>query len=75
MLERGITALTVVNVLERGLVKDAEEYTHGQITQWRYRVETNRYRVVVTFEVENEAVVINAIDFAPHLGASKAKGD
>jgi hypothetical protein len=28
-------------------------------------VETQRYRVVVTFEVENEIIVINAIDLTP----------
>lgn len=68
MLERDISVTTVINVLERGIVMDAEEYTHGEYIQWRYRVETQRYRVVVTFEIENEAIVINAIDFAPHLG-------
>ena len=67
MLERGISAATVVNILDRGTVKDAEEYSHGGYSQWRYRVETNRYRVVVTFEVESSAIVINAMDFAPHL--------
>ena len=76
MLERGITAPTVVNILDRGIVKDAEEYAHGEYIQWRYRVETNRYRVVVTFEVENEVVVINAIDFSPHLsGGAKKRGE
>ena len=76
MLERGITAPTVVNILDRGIVKDAEEYVHGEYIQWRYRVETNRYRVVVTFEVENEVVVINTIDFTPHLsGAIKKRGE
>ena len=67
MLERGITALTVINVLERGKVFDGEEYTHAGGIQWRYRVETIRYRVVVTFQVENEAIVINAIDVTPRL--------
>ncbi len=71
MLERGITAPTVVNVLDRGVVKDAEEYTQGGYTQWRYRIETSRYRVVITFEVSDEVIVINAIDFKSHL----KKGD
>ena len=63
MLERSITAPTVINVLERGTVRDAEEYTHEGFVQWRYRVETTRYRMVVTFEEKDEIIVINAIDF------------
>ena len=65
MLERNITAPTIINVLERGIVFDGEEYHHADDVQWRYRVETKRYRVVVSFEVENEVIVINAIDFQP----------
>jgi mRNA-degrading endonuclease RelE of RelBE toxin-antitoxin system len=79
MLERGISALTVVNILDRGTVKDAEEYTHGGYSQWRYRVETSRYRVIVSFEIENEIIVINAIDFASYLSdtsrITKKKGE
>ncbi len=75
-LERGITTQTIINVLDRGIVRDAEEYLHAGDVQWRYRVETKRYRVVVTFEIENEAIVVNAIDFTPHLaGGIKKKGD
>src|SRR3989344_3214202 len=67
MLERGITAQTVLNVLSRGVVKEGEEHFFEGDFQWRYRVETKRYRVVVSFEIENEVIVINAIDFTPHL--------
>lgn len=62
MKERGITTPTVINVLQRGVVCDPEEYTFSGGIHWRYRVETHHYRVVVTFESENEVVVINAID-------------
>lgn len=78
MLERGISAQTVMNVLERGKVCDGEKYVHEEADQWRYRVETIRYRVVVTFQVKNEVIVINAIDFKPHLASnvvSLKKGD
>lgn len=78
MLERGITAQTVVNVLERGKVRDGEAYHHQDYRQWRYRVETDRYRVVVTFQVSDEIIVINAIDFKVHLISSVTrlkKGD
>jgi hypothetical protein len=54
-------------VLERGKVSDGEEYHHGSFRQWRYRVETNRYRIVVTSQVEDEVIVINTIDFKGHL--------
>ena len=67
MLERGITVQTVVNVLERGKVYDGEEYHYGSYRQWRYRVETTRYRIVVTFQIKDEVLVINAIDFKGHL--------
>lgn len=67
MQERGITAPTVINVLQRGKVFDGEEYTHEGFVQWRYRVETTRYRIVVTFQVETQVIVINAIDFKSHL--------
>lgn len=67
MLERGITSPTLINVLQRGMVKDGEEYIYEGDIQWRYRVETKRYRAVVTFEVETEVIVVNAIDFTPHL--------
>lgn len=70
MLERGITSVTVVNVLERGLVSDGEEYVFENSTQWRYRVETTRYRVVTAFDVENEILIINAIDFRPYLSGN-----
>jgi hypothetical protein len=67
MLERGITAPTIINVLSRGIVQDGEEYLFSGDSQWRYRVETVRYRAVVAFEMADEVIVINAIDFAPHL--------
>ena len=75
MLERGITTSTVINVLERGKVFDGEEYIHDGFLQWRYRVETVRYRVVITFMVENEIIIINAIDFTPHLKIPKEEAD
>lgn len=83
MLERGITTPTVINVLERGKVFDGEEYFHEGFRQWRYRIETTRYRVVITFQIKNEVIVINAIDFTPHLienvvsadNKAKKKGD
>ncbi|HLD99945.1 MAG TPA: DUF4258 domain-containing protein [Bdellovibrionota bacterium] len=69
MSERGITAVTIINVLERGIVREAEEHDFEGAAQWRYRVETDRYRAVVTFEIETEVIVINAIDFKIHLTA------
>ena len=63
MLERGISSVMLINVLERGRVKDGEEYTFHGLSQWRYRVETQRYRAIIAFEIENEVLVINAIDF------------
>lgn len=69
MLERGITAVTIINTLDRGMVRDAEEYTHEGAVQWRYRVETDRYRAVVTFEIETQVIVVNAIDFKIHLAS------
>lgn len=71
MSERGITVPTAVNVLERGIVHDGEEYTHEGFDQWRYRVETARYRVVVTFEVKEFVIVVNAIDLKPELAKGK----
>ncbi len=67
MLERNITASTVLNVLARGVVQEGEEHFFKDDFQWRYRVETQRYRIVVSFEIETEVIVINAIDFTPHL--------
>jgi len=79
MLERGITSPTIINVLQRGIVQNGEEYLFGGDLQWRYRVETKRYRAVVTFEVETEIIVVNAIDFTPHftgnIATIKKKGE
>ncbi len=62
MRERSITAMTVMNVLERGQVKEGTEHYANQVMQWRYAVETSRYRVVVAFDAEKSVIVVTAID-------------
>lgn len=63
MKERSITAVTVMNVLERGRVREGtEHFAHGML-EWRYAVETERYRVVIAFDALTSVVVITAIDF------------
>jgi hypothetical protein len=62
MRERSITAMTVMNVLERGRVREGTEHYSNGVMQWRYAVETVRYRVVATFDAVKSVVVITAID-------------
>jgi hypothetical protein len=56
LLADDLTTLDVVNVLRGGVVRPGE-YEHGS---WRYRVETSRIAVVVTFRSRNELVVVTA---------------
>ena len=56
MKERDLTAPDVVNTIRCGMVGEGE-LVNGT---WRYRVETDRMGVVVTFLDELEAVVVTA---------------
>ena len=54
MLDDDLTTVDCENVLRGGVVRPGER-EHGT---WRYRVETNKITVVITFRSQRELVVV-----------------
>ena len=57
MKKDGFGELEATAVLRAGLIKMPAEFEHGE---WRYRVETRNFAVVVAFESETVLVVVTA---------------
>ena len=56
MSERSVTMQDIENTLRGGVCQPAE--WSDRFAEWRYRFETSRFGVVITFEDEENALVV-----------------